>query len=112
MAEREPHAGEPACGAAHHPLLGRCTLPDHHEGPHVGGSGQYWHEPKFRPLMHRVVELESTVARLEAERDRLREALTSMLNHYVRLAGSGDCGFWDPEEEAEVIAARAALTGA
>lgn len=40
---------------------------------------------------------------------RLREALEGLLNHYVELVLSGDAGFWDPEKEDEVIAARAAL---
>jgi hypothetical protein len=34
-----------------------------------------------------------------------------ILNHYIRLADSGDAGFWNPEEEEEVIKARAALAG-
>ncbi len=46
---------------------------------------------------------------VNAEAERLREALENMTRRYVDLAGSGDCGFWDPEEEDEVIAARAAL---
>lgn len=39
----------------------------------------------------------------------MREALQNLLYSYLRLANSGDCGNWDPEEEKEVIAARAAL---
>lgn len=39
----------------------------------------------------------------------LFEALTGLLQRYVSLASSGDCGHWDPEAEPEVIAARAAL---
>lgn len=41
--------------------------------------------------------------------DDLLEALKAMLARYVSLAGSGDCGFWDPETENEVIAARSAI---
>ena len=41
----------------------------------------------------------------------MREALDKLLTRYRALVLSGDCGFWDPEEEAEVIAARAALKG-
>ena len=41
--------------------------------------------------------------------DALVEALESFLKMYVRLAESGDCGYWDAEEEDEVVAARAAL---
>lgn len=49
----------------------------------------------FRSQKARIAELET--------------ALTETLNEYVRLADSGDCGFWNPEEEDHVIAARAAL---
>lgn len=41
--------------------------------------------------------------------DGLVGALQSLLDRYLELANSGDAGFWDPEEEPEVIAARAAL---
>jgi hypothetical protein len=40
----------------------------------------------------------------------LEAALQLMLDHYLSLANCGDCGFWDPEKEEEVIAARKALT--
>lgn len=40
---------------------------------------------------------------------RLVEALEILLNHYTELVCSGDAGFWDPEKEAEIIAARSAL---
>lgn len=39
----------------------------------------------------------------------LRAALKRMTDHYVQQAGSGDCGFWGPEEKEEVIAARTTL---
>ena len=42
---------------------------------------------------------------VEALRD-VTDCLSDMTEHYVRLAGCGDCGFWDPEQESEVIAAR------
>lgn len=38
-----------------------------------------------------------------------REALRALLEHYVQLVNCGDCGNWNPEEEAVVIAARVAL---
>ena len=48
-----------------------------------------------------------------AERERvadqlrdLADCLSDMTEHYVELAGCGDCGNWDPEEEIEVQAAR------
>lgn len=39
----------------------------------------------------------------------LRKALADLLDHYTELVNCGDCGNWNPETEAEVIAARAAL---
>lgn len=51
-------------------------------------------------------------AHLIAAAPDLYEALQTMLKRYVDLAGSGDCGNWNPEEEAQVIAARAALAKA
>lgn len=51
-------------------------------------------------------------ARLIAAAPELLEALRGMTEHYVRLAGCGDCGNWNPEEEPEVIAARAAIAKA
>ncbi len=40
---------------------------------------------------------------------RLAEALREVVNKYTGLVNSGDCGFWNPEEEQQVINARAAL---
>lgn len=42
----------------------------------------------------------------------LLAALTHMTERYVSLANSGDCGNWNPEREADVIAARAAIAKA
>lgn len=42
----------------------------------------------------------------------LCKALDGLLERYVELINSGDAGFWDPEKEKEVIAARAALAKA
>ena len=41
----------------------------------------------------------------------LEEALRNMRDHYIRLVDSGDCGSWNPREEAVVIAATTALGG-
>lgn len=51
-------------------------------------------------------------ARLIAAAPALLGALTVLVRRYVELAGSGDCGNWDPELEPQVIAARAAITRA
>lgn len=48
-------------------------------------------------------------ARLMAAAPELLEASKVFLAMYIRLAESGDCGNWNPEEEAEVIAVRAAI---
>lgn len=42
----------------------------------------------------------------------LFHALERMTNRYVEMVASGDCGFWNAEEEDFVIAARAALSKA
>lgn len=42
----------------------------------------------------------------------LTEALENLLNRYTGLVNCGDCGFWDPETEEDVINARKALTSA
>jgi hypothetical protein len=41
--------------------------------------------------------------------ERLRTALDGLLERYTGLVNCGDCGFWDPEKEDEVINARRAL---
>jgi phage-related minor tail protein len=50
-------------------------------------------------------DLESTNERIK----RLEEALNGTVNWIVKLADSGDAGFWDAEEVSEIISARAAL---
>ncbi len=40
---------------------------------------------------------------------RLEDALEGTVKRIVRLADSGDAGFWNPEEQSVIIAARAAL---
>ena len=40
---------------------------------------------------------------------RLEEALEGTVKCFVDLADSGDAGFWNPEEQSAIIAARAAL---
>ncbi|WP_458763622.1 hypothetical protein [Cupriavidus basilensis] len=42
----------------------------------------------------------------------LLTALRGLVDHYVTLINSGDCGNWDPETEPQVIAARAAIAQA
>lgn len=54
---------------------------------------------------------EAKLAKVSQERDRLANALENLLTRHCRLVESGDCGFWDVEQEPEVIEARAALDG-
>lgn len=51
-------------------------------------------------------------AHLIAAAPEMFEALSGLLDRYLSLANSGDAGFWNPEKEDEVIAARAALAKA
>lgn len=51
-------------------------------------------------------------ARLIAAAPELLEALKGILARYVQLAGSGDCGFWNPEDEDWVKASRCAIAKA
>lgn len=45
---------------------------------------------------------------LEAS-SKTRTALQRLLHHYLSVVNSGDAGFWNPEEEDEVIMVRQAL---
>lgn len=56
-----------------------------------------------------IVECVNSHASLVEEVERLREALETFVSEYVEMVNSGDCGFWDPEKEDKVIAARKAL---
>jgi uncharacterized protein with von Willebrand factor type A (vWA) domain len=47
--------------------------------------------------------------RLQERIKRLEDALNGTVKWIVDLANSGDAGFWDANEQSEIIAARAAL---
>jgi hypothetical protein len=57
---------------------------------------------------HRAVLLGDVAAERETIQ-RLREALTGLLERYTDLVNFGDWGTWNPEREDQVIPARAAL---
>ena len=63
-------------------------VPDH-TGGHLEFNGSIWR-------------------RIDKPKD-LIAAATGLLDRYVQLINCGDCGNWNPEEEFEVIALRAAL---
>ena len=60
---------------------------------------------KYAVLVADVVLYEDRGERIK----RLEEALNGTVNWIVKLADSGDAGFWDAEEVSEIISARAAL---
>lgn len=68
-----------------------------------------------RPMEDVLAKLEAHQEQRQRERrladaaPRLLAGLKSLLNRYVELAGSGDCGFWDVEKDPDVIDARAAI---
>lgn len=51
----------------------------------------------------------NTIDRLVAERALLLAALKAVTDKYADLVNSGDCGFWNPESEPEIIMARVAI---
>jgi len=60
---------------------------------------------------HRVADVDMTEddAHLLASAPVLQKALEDMVDMYVGLVDSGDCGCWNPEEVSEVIVARNAI---
>ena len=59
-----------------------------------------------------IAELKECEQKLEAANDRIKrleEALEGTVKCFVDLADSGDAGFWNPDEQSVIIAARAAL---
>ena len=63
----------------------------------------------FSPFADDGGDTRSATAALIAAAPDLYAALRSMTAKYVALAESGDCGFWNPEDEPAVKNARAAL---
>ena len=49
------------------------------------------------------------IRELQERIKRLEEALEGTIKCFVDLADSGDAGFWNPDEQSVIIAARAAL---
>jgi hypothetical protein len=64
-----------------------------------------------RDAVGRYPEAEANAHLIAAAPD-MYEALKTFVAEYVDLVESGDAGFWDPEKEAKVIAARSAIAKA
>lgn len=71
----------------------------------------YLHHTRHERIRTPAEELEATAALAQAAPD-MFEALKNFVAEYVDFVESGDAGFWDPEKEAKVIAARAAIAKA
>ena len=68
-----------------------------------------FHLQEIETLQNSLREREEYVTELEARIKRLEEALEGTVKWIVHLADSGDAGFWDVDEQPEIIAARDAL---
>ncbi len=77
---------------------------DHYEKVSMASTDWFGVIPQAIGCWEREPELLETV-------EELRAALRCLLTRHLALVHSGDCGFWDPETEKEVIEARTALEG-
>ena len=68
-----------------------------------------WHASGWRCRV--LAELGHSMGENRPVPERLRAALTALVERHASLVNSGDCGFWDVETEASMIQARAALGG-
>ena len=84
---------------------------------HLGDTNKMVSEtPISDSTPHNVADLGMQIRRLERKLNaandrikRLEEALEGTVKWIVDLANSGDAGFWNPEEQSAIIAARVAL---
>ena len=65
----------------------------------------YGHLPEFQ-MYDDFEQIADLIERQGKIIEDMTDCLDDMTKHYVELASSGDCGFWEPENEMEVIAAR------
>lgn len=82
---------------------------------HIMASGK---EVNFRSMSilcsgasERIDEADANTTLASSAPD-LFEALEGLLDRYTSLVNCGDCGYWNPEAEEEVIASRAAIAKA
>ena len=72
-----------------------------------------WHDGDYDDPLHAFYDFACILEReLNAANERIKrleEALEGTVKWIVDLADSGDAGFWNPEEQSVIIAARAAL---
>jgi hypothetical protein len=72
-----------------------------------------WHDGDYDDPLHAfydfACQLERELNAANQRIKRLEEALEGTVKWIVDLADSGDAGFWNPEEQSVIIAARAAL---
>jgi hypothetical protein len=66
---------------------------------------------KYKPPQPQSYSAETAalITQLKDRIKRLEEALEGTVKWIVDLANSGDAGFWNPEEQSAIIAARVAL---
>ena len=76
------------------------------------GAANYIHAMEAEDWAEMSVAIRRAIDALTNHTAAMKEALEGLLNRYVGLVNSGDAGFWNPEEEDEVKAARAALSSA
>lgn len=79
------------------------------DGELIANNASYYSSAPIDDDAAYIVECVNSHASLVEEVERLREALTTFVDEYVEMVNSGDCGFWDPEKEDKVVAARKAL---
>lgn len=56
--------------------------------------------------------IQAELARLREQNATLLAALEALLERHAELVNSGDCGFWDVEQEPAMVQTRAAIKGA
>jgi hypothetical protein len=77
-------------------------------GPSGDVLGQIWARSEGGPALDAEATAEF-LARAANSHEALVQALDGLVNRLTELVDSGDCGFWSPDEEETIVAARAAL---
>lgn len=99
-------------------MLGGDHMRQHHKGAErpdvvknrIKSSQRY--RAAINELAYEIADKRQELAKLREINADLYEALKLFVHEYVELVNSGDAGFWNPEEEDKVKAARAALAKA